>query len=126
MAVNASRLERKFLSLQKKFKAPAPEELDAETRTAIQELSEQDQHRRFNTRALQRETRRNAKILNALADKLKSELGRRRAEDLRVEREKAAKVRLAQMPKAANARLGLKAVPKKSADILPFPKKARG
>lgn len=124
MAVNASRLERKFLSLRKKLKAPeAP--MDQGTKAAIRELAEKNRVRRFNTRALERETRRNSRILNALADKLKTELNKKRAEELKAAREKAAKVKLAQNPPRVAKPTVVKPAPKKSADIIPFPTRGK-
>lgn len=121
MAVNASRLERKFLSLRKKLKAPEDPPVDPETRRAIRELADKNRGMRFNTRALERETKRNSRILNTLADKLKQELGKRRQRELKEAREKAARVRLSQAPGKAAASPRLKAVPEKSAEIVPFP-----
>jgi len=121
MAVNASRLERKFLSLRKKLKSPDEAPLDDNTREAIRELSEKNRNLRYNTRAIERETRRNSRILNTLAEKLKSELNKRRARDIEDAREKAAKVRLAQAPKHRPAPPKLQAVQTRSAEIVPFP-----
>lgn len=125
MAVNASRLERKFLSLRKKLKAPRETPVDAETRQVIRELAEKNRTKQFNTRALERETRRNSKILNSLAEKLKGELNKRRAEDLKVAREKAARVRLQQNPPKVAPKPKLNVVREKSAAILPFPARKR-
>ena len=125
MAVNASRLERRFLSLRKKLKAPHETPIDPETRQTIRELAARNRQQHFNTRALERETRRNSKILNSLAEKLKGELNKRRAEDLKIAREKAAKVRLQQNPPKVAAKPKLNVVKEKSADILPFPARTR-
>lgn len=125
MAVNASRLERRFLSLRKKLKAPEETPIDPGTRQAIRELAARNRQKAFNTRALERETRRNSKILNSLAEKLKGELNKRRAEDLKIAREKAAKVRLQQNPPKVTAKPKLNVVKKKSADILPFPARTK-
>jgi len=125
MAVNASRLERRFLSLRKKLKTPPETPIDPETRQTIRELATKNRQQHFYTRALKRETRRNSKILNSLAEKLKGELNKRRAEDLRVAREKAAKVRLQQNPPQVAAKPKLNLVKEKSADILPFPARVR-
>lgn len=120
LAVNASRLERKFLSLRKKLKAPEEGPVDPETRQAIRDLANKNRSR-FNTTAIERETRRNSKILNSLADRLRHELSKRRQRELEAAREKAAMVKLAQTRAKAPARPKLQAVPDKSADILPFP-----
>lgn len=120
MAVKASRMERKFLSLKKQLRAADPERLDANTRDAIRELAAQTRAYRFNTRALEQETRKNCEILHSLADKLKLELAERRARELREAREKAARIRVANFQ--AKPKTG-KAEPKKSAVIIPFKKR---
>lgn len=125
LAVNASRLERKFLSLRKKMTARDQGDIDAQTRAAIRDLAEKNRERRFNTRALERETRRNSRILNKLAEKLKAELNKKRADELKAAREKAARIKLQQNPPKKAARPHLRAVPKKSADIVPFPARAK-
>ncbi len=125
MAVNASRLERRFLSLRKKLKAPTETPIDPETRQTIRELAARHRQQAFNTQALERETRRNSKILNSLAEKLKGELNKRRTEDLKIAREKAAKVRLQQNPPRVTPKPKLNVVQEKSADILPFPARTR-
>ncbi len=125
MAVNASRLERRFLSLRKKLKAPEDAPLDQGTKSAIRDLVHQNRQRLFNTKALERETRRNSQILNSLAEKLKSELNKQRAEDLKAARAKAAKVRLAQNPPRVMPKPPLNVVKEKSAVIIPFPARVR-